>query len=66
MKQYLTILKVLWVIWVWEPFVAAAKKFFEPRPCCDKPAPVWTEGSGITVMRCHNCGKTAVYTRAGF
>ena len=68
MTKYFALFGVLWIIWVWEPFVAFLKKVWEANvgPCCDNPDLVFTESPGVTVSRCNNCQKSMFFTRAGF
>ena len=63
-KESLTIVKVLWIVWVWEPIARGMERFihswavhFGLRPCCDNPQlRVTGDPKHTVVQECLNCG----------
>jgi hypothetical protein len=69
-KEHLTILSVLWIIWVWEPLVRGVGGFFHSwavhfglRPCCDSPKLRVTGDPRYTVVQeCLSCGRSRAFS----
>jgi len=58
-KENLTILKVLWIVWVWEPIARMLHPWavhFGFQPCCGNPQPRITGVADQEVQECLNCG----------
>ena len=63
MREFLTILKVLWIVWVWEPLKRFGAELVGTAPCCEDPKWEWTEGHGFSVRICRNCGNSRTFGR---
>ena len=63
MKEFFRTVRIAWVVF-WEPLVTAVRWLgkFCFRACCDNPKLTWTDGVGIAVSTCSNCGNVKTYT----
>jgi hypothetical protein len=61
MKQTLIFLRVAWIIWVWDPFVALWNELIGYHFCCKNPDWKWTEIRGMSQRNCKNCGDSQVF-----
>ena len=73
-KEGLTIIKVLWVVWVWEPVLVGVGRFrhswgvhFGLRSCCGSPdLRVTGDPKYTTVQECLNCGHARTFSASWY
>lgn len=68
LRENLTILRVLWVVWAWEPIKAAWKALGRSvgfQPCCDEQDLYFYDDFPGGFARCRNCGWERPYIPFG-